>query len=121
MQRRSRALLGVLFALALLAAACGKSSDATANSPGTGASAKAPGTGGTAVGFIFVGPKDDFGYNQAAYEGSQAVGKAFPDLKMLTAENVPETTTPSARHGGHDQQGRQDHLRHELRPPRPPP
>ena len=52
--------------------------------------ATAPGTGGKAVGFIFVGPKDDFGYNQAAYDGSQEVAKAFPDLKVLTAENVPE-------------------------------
>ena len=43
-----------------------------------------------AVGFIFVGPKDDFGYNQAAYQGSQAVKKAYPKLKVLTAENVPE-------------------------------
>jgi simple sugar transport system substrate-binding protein/basic membrane protein A len=50
----------------------------------------APGQGSKAVGFIFVGPKDDFGYNQAAYEGSQAVKKAFPKLKVLTAENVPE-------------------------------
>jgi simple sugar transport system substrate-binding protein/basic membrane protein A len=49
-----------------------------------------PGQGSAAVGFIFVGPKDDFGYNQAAYEGSQAVKQAFPKLKVLTAENVPE-------------------------------
>ena len=49
------------------------------------------GTGGTAVGFIFVGAKDDFGYNQAAYIGSQGVEEAFPDLKMLRVENVPET------------------------------
>jgi simple sugar transport system substrate-binding protein/basic membrane protein A len=55
-----------------------------------GAATNAPGTGGKAVGFIFVGPKDDFGYNQAAYEGSQEVAKAFPNLKVLTAENVPE-------------------------------
>lgn len=53
----------------------------------------APGEGSAAVGFIFVGPKDDFGYNQAAYEGSQAVKKAFPKLKVLTAENVPEDDT----------------------------
>ena len=44
----------------------------------------------TKVGFIFVGPKDDYGYNQAAYEGSQAVAEAFPDMEVLTAENVPE-------------------------------
>jgi simple sugar transport system substrate-binding protein/basic membrane protein A len=50
----------------------------------------APGKGATKVGFIFVGPKDDFGYNQAAYEGSQAVAEAFPDVEVLTAENVPE-------------------------------
>ena len=51
----------------------------------------APGKGSAeAVGFIFVGPKDDFGYNQAAYEGCQAVKEAFPDLEVLTAENVPE-------------------------------
>ncbi|MET0627908.1 MAG: BMP family ABC transporter substrate-binding protein [Acidimicrobiia bacterium] len=50
----------------------------------------APGQDSKAVGFIFVGPKDDFGYNQAAYQGSQAVQKAFPKLKVLTAENVPE-------------------------------
>ena len=56
----------------------------------TAGGAPRPGTGGKAVGFIFVGPKDDFGYNQAAYDGSQAVDKAFPDLKVLTAENVPE-------------------------------
>jgi simple sugar transport system substrate-binding protein/basic membrane protein A len=52
-----------------------------------------PGQGSKAVGFIFVGPKDDFGYNQAAFEGSQAVKKAFPNLKVLTAENVPEDDT----------------------------
>ena len=38
-----------------------------------------------------VGPKDDYGYNQAVYEAAQEVGKEFPDLKMLTSENVPET------------------------------
>ena len=53
-------------------------------------SGDAPGVGSTKVGFIFVGPKDDFGYNQAAYAGSQAVAEAHPDLEVLTAENVPE-------------------------------
>ena len=90
MQRRSRAALGVLFAVLLLAAACGKSSD-TASTADTSKGGSAPGTGGTAIGFIMVGPKDDYGYNQAVYEGSQAVGKANPSMKILTAENVPET------------------------------
>ena len=53
----------------------------------------APGKGTKAVGFIMVGPKDDFGYNQAVYEGSQIVKKEFPDLEVLTAENVPEDDT----------------------------
>ncbi|WP_051318503.1 BMP family ABC transporter substrate-binding protein [Cohnella thermotolerans] len=57
----------------------------------TDAVAGAIGTGGKAVGFIFVGTKDDYGYNQAAYQGSVAVEKAFPNLKVLRAENVPET------------------------------
>ena len=59
--------------------------EAAAAATGTG-----PGAGSKKVGFIFVGPKDDYGYNQAAYEGSQAVAKKFPDLEVLTAENVPE-------------------------------
>lgn len=72
--------------LALTLAAC-----APAGSGGDAeASSDAPGTDGTAVGFIMVGPKDDYGYNQAVYEGSQAVAEAFPDLEVLTAENVPE-------------------------------
>lgn len=50
-----------------------------------------PGLGSKAIGFIFVGPKDDYGYNQAAYEGSQKVAAAFPDLEVITAENVPES------------------------------
>jgi basic membrane protein A and related proteins len=54
------------------------------------ATGSGPGTGSKKVGFIFVGPKDDYGYNQAAYQGSQALKEKFPDLEILTAENVPE-------------------------------
>jgi simple sugar transport system substrate-binding protein/basic membrane protein A len=82
-------------ALALLTAltlpvASGCAANTASNAAGGGAGAGKPGTGGTAIGFIFVGPKDDYGYNQAAYEGSQEVAKAFGNLKVLTAENVPE-------------------------------
>ncbi len=79
MRTRSIRMAALLLPLALLGLA---STTATA--------ATAPGKGSKAVGFIFVGPKDDFGYNQAAYQGSQAVKKQFPKLKVLTAENVPE-------------------------------
>jgi basic membrane protein A and related proteins len=67
------------------ATAAAETTVAAAAAAGTG-----PGAGSKKVGFIFVGPKDDYGYNQAAYEGSQAVAKKFPDLEVLTAENVPE-------------------------------
>ncbi|RKN79242.1 BMP family ABC transporter substrate-binding protein [Paenibacillus ginsengarvi] len=48
-------------------------------------------TDNTKVGFLFVGGFDDFGYNQAAYLGSIAVEKAFPDVDVIRAENVPES------------------------------
>jgi basic membrane protein A len=77
--------------LALTAIGCSSNTTTTTKAAsGSGAATTAPGTGGKAIGFIFVGPKDDYGYNQAAYEGSQEVAKAFPDMKILTAENVPE-------------------------------
>jgi basic membrane protein A and related proteins len=43
------------------------------------------------IGFLYVGPKNDYGYNQAAYQGSLAVQKAFPNARILQAENVPES------------------------------
>ncbi|MCO5731443.1 BMP family ABC transporter substrate-binding protein [Rhizobium sp. SSA_523] len=42
------------------------------------------------VGFIYVGPKDDFGYNQAHAEGA-AVVKALPGVTVVEEENVAET------------------------------
>jgi simple sugar transport system substrate-binding protein len=48
------------------------------------------GGGELAVGFIYVGPRDDFGYNQAHAEGAAAV-KKMPGVKATEAENVPET------------------------------
>lgn len=93
--------LGVMLLLALLVVACTPAAGAPASASGDAAAAEAPaesaaesasgvGTGGSAIGFIFVGPGDDFGYNQAAYIGSQAVEEAFPDYEVLRAENVPE-------------------------------
>ena len=42
------------------------------------------------LGFIYVGPKDDFGYNQAHAE-AVAVVKKMAGLKVVEEENVPET------------------------------
>ncbi|MEM7342446.1 MAG: BMP family ABC transporter substrate-binding protein, partial [Actinomycetota bacterium] len=54
------------------------------------AASDACGTGATKVGFLYVGPKDDFGYNQAAYEAAVAMGEAT-GVEVIHAENVPET------------------------------
>ena len=42
------------------------------------------------VGFIYVGPRDDYGYNQAHAEAAALV-KKLPGLKVVEEENVPET------------------------------
>lgn len=94
MRHSRRQFSALVLALALGGVACSSNTTDTASTGGDGgqtSAATAPGKDSKAVGFIFVGPKDDFGYNQAAYQGSQAVKKAFPNLNVLTAENVPET------------------------------
>lgn len=42
------------------------------------------------IGFIYVGPKDDFGYNQAHAEGAAAV-KAMSGVSVVEEESVPES------------------------------
>lgn len=42
------------------------------------------------LGFIYVGGKDDYGYNQAHSEGAAAL-KKIPGVKLYEEENVPET------------------------------
>ncbi len=44
------------------------------------------------VGFIYVGPKDDFGYNQAHAEGAAAMAKNVSGIKLVEEASVPETT-----------------------------
>jgi basic membrane protein A len=50
--------------------------------------AQAAGT--TTIGFIYVGPKDDYGYNQSQAEGAASI-KSMPGVKIVEEENVPET------------------------------
>jgi simple sugar transport system substrate-binding protein len=57
-----------------------------AASHGFGALAQKPVT----VGFIYVGPRDDFGYNQAHAEAAAQV-KKMAGVKVVEEENVPET------------------------------
>ncbi len=42
------------------------------------------------VGVIYVGPKGDFGYNQAQAQAAAAL-KKMPGIKVVEEENVPET------------------------------
>ena len=62
---------------------------AAALSPWALRSALAQGT--LTMGVIYVGPKDDFGYNQAQ-AAAAAEMKKVPGVKVVEEENVPETT-----------------------------
>lgn len=42
------------------------------------------------MGFIYVGPRDDYGYSQAHFEGKSAIAK-LDWAKAVDQENVPET------------------------------
>jgi simple sugar transport system substrate-binding protein len=71
-----------------------KFSAGCAQSPDTGGEAA---TGGAApeelvVGFIYVGPKDDYGYNQAHAEGAAAMAANVPGIRIVEEASVPETT-----------------------------
>jgi simple sugar transport system substrate-binding protein/basic membrane protein A len=80
MRRRARTAAGAL-GLVLLAASCRSAEGSGAPRPFQG----------TKIGFILVGTRDDLGYNQAVWEGSQAVARAFPDHVVLRRERIPET------------------------------
>ncbi|MET0283474.1 MAG: BMP family ABC transporter substrate-binding protein, partial [Polyangiales bacterium] len=73
---------GVLV-LALAFAGCGKSqSDAPVDKKESAAKSDT-----FTVGFVYVGPRDDFGYNQAHAEGARSLA----GVKLLEEEKVPET------------------------------
>ena len=63
---------------------------ATGLALGTGAGIGAAQAKDVVIGFIYVGPKDDYGYNQAHAEGA-AVIKKIPGVKVVEEEKVPET------------------------------
>jgi basic membrane protein A len=51
------------------------------------------------VGVIYVGPRDDFGYNQAQAEAAAEINK-MPGIKVVEEENVPETAAVQKTMGG---------------------
>lgn len=69
----------------------------TANSSSNGetaASGESPAAGGEpmTIGFIYVGPKDDYGYNQAHAEGATGMASKFSNVKLVEEASIPETT-----------------------------
>jgi basic membrane protein A and related proteins len=42
------------------------------------------------IGFLFVGPVDDFGYNYAGHQGMLCLQALYPNAEIASAENVPE-------------------------------
>jgi len=64
----------------------GGAASATALGLSAGARAQKP----LVIGFIYVGPRDDYGYNQAHAEAA-AVLKKMPGVKVVEEEKVPET------------------------------
>ncbi len=88
---RRRLLAAASGALALLAG--GTTLSACSSSSTSGAASAGASTPAITVGFIMVGSRSDEGYNQAVYDGSQAVAKKDPSVKVLTADNIPENNS----------------------------
>jgi simple sugar transport system substrate-binding protein len=56
----------------------------------TGASSRIARAAGVTIGIVYVGPRDDFGWNQAHAVAVKAL-KTLPGVKAVEEENVPET------------------------------
>lgn len=78
MLRRPKNLFAVYIAVAaLVTSACSPSESPERDRP--------------VIGFILVGDRTDLGYNQAAWEGLEAVARAFPSHQVIGLEDIPET------------------------------
>jgi simple sugar transport system substrate-binding protein len=78
-------MLGLLLASAAFTTVVGCKKE----SAGTGGSTATGGDKPITVGFIYVGTKDDYGYNQAHATGAAAVKSS--GAKVLEEESIPET------------------------------
>lgn len=91
---RKRAIVATLgFGATALVAACGTRASAPSGSPSAASAGAALGGSSLTVGFIMVGNRNDYGYNQAVYRASQTVGQDMSGVKVLTADNIPENST----------------------------
>jgi basic membrane protein A and related proteins len=86
-ERKTRGAAIVLLAAGLALSACSSAPSTTA------VSNSSPGAKSTTVGFIMVGNRTDYGYNQAVYSASQTVAQAVPNIKVITADNIPENAS----------------------------
>ena len=74
-----------------LSSAVGSTLAGTAIAPALfGATAAQAQAKGVTVGLIYVGPRDDYGWNQAHAVAAKAL-KSVPGVKVVEEENVPET------------------------------
>jgi basic membrane protein A and related proteins len=89
---RRNLMVAACFALAAISTGCNKkpTESSAGGAPSAAPAAPAPADTTLMVGFIYVGPKDDYGYNQAHAEGAKAVA-ALPGVKIREEEKVPET------------------------------
>lgn len=82
---RASRLLALMLLAAVVAAACGGAPAAPA------ATTTSSGEQKTKIGFLYVGPVDDLGYNYAADQGRLYLQKTLGDnVETVFAENVPE-------------------------------
>jgi basic membrane protein A and related proteins len=86
---RRQVLRGLLGATAFGVTA--KLSGCSSSSPQASSGAGDAGGEPLVVGFLYVGAKDDYGYNQAHAEGAAAIAK-LPGVKIVEQDNVPETS-----------------------------
>ncbi len=76
-------------AVTKLSAGCTPAPDATTDAASEG---DAGAVSEAVVGFIYVGPKDDFGYNQAHAEGAAAMAANVSGIQIVEEASVPETS-----------------------------
>src|SRR3954468_3873351 len=87
---RRRVFRGLLLAVACLAACKQTEKPTTTTTAAATPAATTPSAAPLTVGFVYVGSRADYGYNQAHAEGAKAVA-AMAGVKVREEENVPET------------------------------
>lgn len=100
MEKFKKRLVAMLLVMAMVVTmtACGgtKETESSSQTETEGqASVDAPGKGATKIGVLLVGTRDDYGYNQALYEGCIESGKEL-GVEVLIKESVPEDSSSQA-------------------------